>query len=287
MIVCELFGMSSRAPVNITFSLTEFSQHGGATGPHKDGWGVAYFEEEDVRLIRDSDAAANSVYIKFLESLGLSSNIVISHIRKATQGDPKLKNTQPFARELGGQMHVFAHNGDLKRVREQCDITAGSFRPIGETDSEYAFCALLQRMQPLWMNSAPAIANRLMVVKEFAAQIRELGPANFIYSDGDVVFAHGHRRTQADLSIRPPGLHYLCRNCAEETGPFKTKGLSIHLSDQQQEVVVIASVPLTGEAWKPLSEGEIIVMHAGRILEDADAENRQSRPSNQSVEVYR
>ena len=39
--MCELLGMSAHHPASITISLNEFARHGGETGPHADGWGVA------------------------------------------------------------------------------------------------------------------------------------------------------------------------------------------------------------------------------------------------------
>ena len=41
--MCELFGMSTRRPSTVTLSLEEFSRHGGLSGPHKDGWGIALY----------------------------------------------------------------------------------------------------------------------------------------------------------------------------------------------------------------------------------------------------
>jgi predicted glutamine amidotransferase len=54
-----------------------------------------------------------------------------------------MKNCQPFVRELGGRVHVFAHNGDLDIGALRAKLPLGGFRPVGDTDSEYAFCALL------------------------------------------------------------------------------------------------------------------------------------------------
>lgn len=49
----------------------------------------------------------------------------------------------------------------------------------------------------------------------FAAELRRLGPANFMQADGQALFAHGHRRWQpATGRIAPPGLHLLTRHCA-------------------------------------------------------------------------
>jgi glutamine amidotransferase len=43
--MCELFAISSFEPTNVTFSLDEFSKHGGLTGPHKDGWGIVFYAD--------------------------------------------------------------------------------------------------------------------------------------------------------------------------------------------------------------------------------------------------
>ena len=115
--MCELFAMSSRHPATVRMSLEEFSRHGGLAGPHKDGWGIAYYEDGDVRLIKEPFAASDSVCLRFVQDHPYRSSAVISHIRRATQGRRSLANTQPFARELGGRMHVFAHNGDLDGAR--------------------------------------------------------------------------------------------------------------------------------------------------------------------------
>jgi predicted glutamine amidotransferase len=76
---------------------------------------------------------------------------VIAHIRHATQGAVSLANTQPFVRELRGRVHVFAHNGAVGALpasaRGNCG--GGRFQPIGETDSEVAFCQFLGRLAEL------------------------------------------------------------------------------------------------------------------------------------------
>ena len=257
--------MSSRLPTTVDLSVEAFSRHGGLTGPHKDGWGIAYFEGLDVRLIRDTTAAADSDWVRFLGDHPLRSNLIISHIRRATVGETLLGNTQPSVRELGGRMHVFAHNGHLEGVRDLPSLRLGFHRPIGNTDSEYAFCALLARMEPLWLSdSTPTDNDRLAVVDFFARELRPLGPANFLYSDGDLLIAHGHRRTQSSGVIEPPGLWMLQRSCPATGKGFHAEGLTV--SPEGQQVMLLASVPLTDEAWRPLEEGEILGIRSGRRL---------------------
>lgn len=265
--MCELFAMQSRQPATVCLSLEEFARHGGLSGPHKDGWGIAFYEEGDVRLVKEARAASDSRWLRFIQTNPLRSTAVIGHIRKSTQGRRSLANTQPFVRELGGRVHVFAHNGDLDGARLRASLPLGAWRPVGDTDSEHAFCALLEQLRRLWRPASPppALERRRQVVSRFAAALRALGPANFLYADGEAIFAHGHRRTHAD-GIRPPGLHVLCRSCAAERDAFSADGLRIESGSAPQEVVLLASVPLTpGEPWRALGDGEILVARGGRV----------------------
>ena len=58
--MCELFGMSSRYSITVQMSLAEFSRHVGPSGPHKDGWGIAWHDEREIRLVKESAPAADS-----------------------------------------------------------------------------------------------------------------------------------------------------------------------------------------------------------------------------------
>ena len=264
--MCELFVMSSSHPVTVTYSMREFARHGGLTANHADGWGIAYLEDRNARVFRDTDAAAESPHFQLVSALGVRSDTVVSHIRRATQGKVALRNTQPFARELGGRVHLFAHNGDLHGIDRLPELQLGRNLPICETDSEHAFCALLHLLSHLWTkpDAGPELSERLRSVVDFASEIRRLGPANYIYTAGDAIFLHGHRRTHDDGVVRPPGLHLLCRSCEVTPGPIEIPGLAI--TSQTQNVVLAASVPLTGEGWTPLAEGEVVAAHKGEVI---------------------
>jgi glutamine amidotransferase len=164
-------------------------------------------------------------------------------------------------------MQVFAHNGDLPGIERSGMLTFDRYRPVGTTDSEYAFCALLERVRGLRGSSSllPPLDERLSVVSQFAADLRQLGPANFLYADGDTLFAHGHRRIQAASGdIRPPGLFLLSRRCADADETVNASGVSV--APGFQEVLLIASVPLTDENWRPFGEGELVAVSAGQTV---------------------
>jgi len=133
--MCELFAMSSRVPATLGFSLERLARHGGAEGPHRDGWGLAFYEGADCLLLREPRPASESPLMQFMERQGLRTKLALCHIRLATFGGLALRNTQPFARELGGRMHVFAHNGDMPSLADQDLRFPGRFTPIGDSDS--------------------------------------------------------------------------------------------------------------------------------------------------------
>lgn len=264
--MCELLGMSSDVPATLNLSLMKLAEHGGLSGPHRDGWGVAYYEGPDVRLVKEAEAAADSDWVQFVRNHNLRSHIVVAHVRRATMGERSYRNTQPFVRELAGRMHLFAHNGWLAGIFDSPLFRSSRFYPVGETDSEQAFCALLERMAELWQRPGeiPSLEARRSAVSVFAQDLRRLGPANFLYSDGDTLFGHGHRRIQAATSrIEPPGLFLLQRRCHGGGAGFAAGGLSIKAADQT--VALMASVPLSDESWQPLREGEVIAIHKGEI----------------------
>ncbi len=265
--MCELFALSSRIPTTVGFTLERLARRGGIEGPHRDGWDVAFYEGADVFLLREPRAAAESDLVRYIERHAPPSQLVVSHIRRATRGVPALRNIQPFVRELSGYTHVFAHNGELSGIEWRRDFLLGRFRPVGDTDSEWVFCSLLDRLDDIWSAAGgylPPLPERLKVVAAFAEELREFGPVNFLYADGDALFAHAHRRIQADGHEEPPGLHLLERSGEEPPADLATSGVT--LTAVRQEAVLLASVPLTDEPWQPLPEGEVVVIMNGAVV---------------------
>lgn len=263
--MCELFGVSSSVPVRVTYSLHAFAEHGGLIHPNKSGWGIAYHEGKDALLIKEPEPASDSPWVRFIETQPLTSTCVIAHVRYATAGAPSFANTHPFLREVGGQMHFFAHNGGFDGIWTTIPLRTDAFRPVGETDSEYAFCVLLERLAPLWRHangSPPPLSGRLAIVAETAATLRALGPANFLYSDGDVLFAHAHKRHWDEgggrfSEARPPGLSIATRRALSVTG------LNVEATADDASVLYVASVPLTAEGWTPVPEGTVLALREG------------------------
>ena len=117
--MCELLGMDCNVPTDIVFSFTGLRQRGGKTGPHADGWGLAFYEGRAARVFLDPGAAWHSPLARFLGENPIKTVLAIGHVRRRTRGPISLANTHPFIRELWGRHWVFAHNGTLRNVRRR------------------------------------------------------------------------------------------------------------------------------------------------------------------------
>ncbi|EMP56897.1 class-II glutamine amidotransferase [Marinobacter santoriniensis NKSG1] len=266
--MCELLALSCRYPARLTTSLTGLAARAQeAVSRNRDGWGVAFYQGADVALYRDTSAADRSPQVPWLEAHGPETTLSMAYIRHATQGGINLANTGPYVRELNGRMRVFAHNGNLAGIRDRYRSDRRGYHPVGETDSEYAFCLLLNSLaaEENAGEALPPVEQRLAKLAGLFSELRELGPANFLYADSHTLFVHADRRFQpATDRIEPPGLYL--RSCGLDRFPeLLDESVPGSLASGQQ-VTVISTVPLNDKPWQPLAEGEILAIEAGEII---------------------
>ena len=253
--MCQLLGMNCNTPTDITFSFTGFAQRGGKTDHHSDGWGIAFFEGRGLRHYVDHMPAADSPVAELIRHYPIKSENVIAHIRKATQGVVNLQNCHPFVRELWGRYWVFAHNGDLKDFRPRLHA---HFLPVGETDSEHAFCWLMQELAKSHAG-VPSVQELTLTLKDLAARLASYGTFNFLLSNGDAMWAHAST-----------SLQYLERRAPFGVARLSDEDVELDFSRETartDEVVVIATSPLTtNEKWTAFGQGELLVFAQGRRL---------------------
>ncbi len=253
--MCQLLGMNCNVPTDVTFSFTGFAQRGGKTDHHTDGWGIAFFEDKGLRHVVDHLAAVDSPVAVLIRRYPIKSRNVIAHIRKATQGMVSLQNCHPFVRELWGRYWVFAHNGDLKDFRPRLH---SHFRPVGDTDSEHAFCWIMQELAKSHA-SVPSVPELTLTLKELVARIAPHGTFNFLLSNGQALWAHASTH-----------LHYIERRHPFGAAHLSDEDLQLDFSKETGEndqVAVIVTSPLTtNETWTAFGKGELLVFEQGRRL---------------------
>ena len=154
-----------------------------------------------VRLFVDAQSARQSPVAEIVRSYPIKSDNIVAHIRKATQGRVALENTHPFQRELWGRYWVFAHNGDLKDYAPRLHA---SFHPVGGTDSERAFCWLMQELAKAHA-AMPSVAELSVTLRELLPQIARHGTFNCMLSNGEALWAHCATRLSYIVRRHPFG----------------------------------------------------------------------------------
>ncbi|TCP11113.1 glutamine amidotransferase [Crenobacter luteus] len=253
--MCQLLGMNCNTPTDILFSFEGFHRRGGLTDHHADGWGIAFFEGRGCRLFLDDKPSADSPVAALVRSYPIKSENVIAHIRKATVGPVGLANTHPFLREMWGQYWIFAHNGDLKDYHP---APGRYYRPVGGTDSEAAFCAIMENLRRRW-DAPPPLEALWQALLELAGAIRAHGVFNFMLSNGEWLFAHCSTH-----------LHYIVRQAPFATAHLLDEDITVDFAEEttpDDRVAVIATQPLTdNEHWTRIDPGQALLFKDGRAL---------------------
>jgi len=254
--MCELFGLSANRDVFVSFTWRGFLRRGRF---HYHGWGVAWYLSKGIGLVKEPRPAPESPIAKLLLN-GIRGYIVISHVRLASRGKPSYVNTHPFVRKLHGSEWVFAHNGDVSGIMDDPEFKLKHYFPVGETDSEYAFCYIMDSLRVLG-SGVESIIRVSKTIWSLANKIESYGKFNFLLSNGNYLFAYMNK---------PETLHYLLRYPPH-------KGL-VKLVDEDFEVrleeikapnelaALIATKPLTNEDWKPLELNTLYVFHKGDAI---------------------
>ncbi len=253
--MCELLGMECNVPTDIVFSFSGLALRGGLKGPHADGWGLALYDGRGVRTFLEPTAAAHSPLARFVRENPIKTLLAIAHVRRRTRGKIALENTHPFVRELWGRPFVFAHNGTVPRVRRH---RLGAFHPIGTTDSEHAFCVLLDRLANRFA-SYPSPAKLSAAVAKIGGELGRGGTFNFLLGDGRHLFARCATK-----------LAYIIRKAPFGKATLSDDDVRVDFAEvttPKDRVAVIATTPLTrDETWTLGKPGEMWTFDRGALI---------------------
>lgn len=255
--MCELLGFSFNQPISPNISFKGFRRRGKS---NPDGWGIAYYPDESVQIIKEPLQSMDSQLGKYVENNDIVySKVIISHVRRVSVGGKKYKNTHPFSRELKGEDYTLAHNGTLRSYKQ--NLTLRKYQPIGETDSEYAFCYLLNQISERniisWTND-----DYSWLLSELQ-KINQYGDFNCILSNGKLLFCY---RDNSGYN----GLCYVKREAPFNEIHLIDKDYSIDLrleKNPEQRGYIIATRALTsGENWINFEPGELKVFNDGQLI---------------------
>jgi predicted glutamine amidotransferase len=271
--MCELMGMCFEKTVGAEVSIREFALR---DFENADGWGLAWYHEGSLTLVKEPLSWRKSKYARFLVSYErLESHIFIGHVRHATVGGPpKHADTHPFSRELSGRHYCFAHNGTVSKAFESFQVQR--YHPIGDTDSEYIFCLLLDRIADRgahldsgddwnWFHAQLAMLN-------------ELGKLNCLMSDGKRLFCYHDVNGFKGLHMHGAGLD------EHEERHLDDPGVSLDIeSDDATNGVVVATRPLNESPWHAFRKGELVVIESGKLIFSSSRSRIAQQPRSHAM----
>lgn len=226
------------------------------------GWGVGWYpaSERGASVVKDPTSAGRpdqpiAAWHRFV------STSFVFHLR-GHQRPRKQEDAQPFVRSYGGRQWIFAHDGDLAEgwAERFPLLDDPSFEPLGRTDSEHAFCWLLARMAEKRYRAIAEVPPEEM--RGWMRELNQGGQLNLLLADGDdlVVYRDATGRGSLQLTRRIPP-HY-----ANELRSDAIRISTEAPEDPNRTVLVVSSVPLTQDNWRPLALGELLVARRGSIV---------------------
>lgn len=225
----------------------------GGSNPH--GWGVAFYPDggRAAFVVKEPCPSVRSPVAAFLrESDIVRSKIVVSHVRRMSAGRVVYSDTHPFVRELFGRDWVFAHNGTLNASA----LRVKFYEPVGETDSEKAFCVMLDRLRDVRRTRKTPRE----VIEKAAREISRLGDFNFLMSDGERLYAFWSGYSELYYVVRVPPHRGIVRLVDED--------FEVNLGEMKEgdEVAtIVATRPLTSEEWVKFPRQKLMVFRNGLL----------------------
>ena len=251
--MCRLFGLYANKLVNAYFSFFEAKRSfENLSREHSQGWGIAWFDGFKWDLYKEPQSLHESNEAK-RRIKNIRGIIIISHVRRASQGEVKKENTHPWLYKD----YVFAHNGDANREK-LLNLLSENYKDLeGETDSEVLFHLIVQETE----NSGEFIEGVRRAIARINSNNIYYTSLNFVASDGRKLYAL--RYADEDLLYRYT-LYYLKRpreglkidKVSEKTAQLIRMKLAAG-----EKAIIVASEKLTEEEWEEIPNKHMLIVN--------------------------
>lgn len=242
-------------------------------GSHSYGWGFGWYpgDHSSAMVTKDPGALGKHVLLDAITDwANFRSTVFFCKVRGASKGYNHTQS-QPFSRSFAGRDWLFMHNGDLDKIElEKLHGTkTRSLEPLGNTDSELAFCSLLSLIQGSDTRKVADIGPG--VLHPWFQRFDALGSSDMCLSDGDsIVCFHGSQspKQMCYARIQPP----------DNQGTYVSEAAEISLSDPRdayRTALIVSSSPFASGQWTQMQPGQMVVIRRGTVVWDSALEQRQ------------
>ncbi len=267
--MCRLYGFRANEETKVECTLVRAQnalmiQSGGDLrgATHRDGWGIAMYENSLPEVERRATAADQDLHFS-VTAERVFAHTVVAHVRDATVGGAQLVNCHPFS--FGAW--VFAHNGTVREFARLGPVMAREtdsdllVERLGSTDSEAAFLWLLTRIRRAGIDLSSSKVEVALLAEVMAASVQELSARcvaaqaekeerlNFLLTDGkSLVVSRWHN-----------GLYWVLREGVHDCEVCGIPHVR-HDSRRDYRAVVVASEPISEEPWQEVPDGSVLTV---------------------------
>lgn len=264
--MCRLFGFRSVIPSQVHRSLLAAENALGVqSSQHPDGWGVAFYVDGTPHVTRSPLSALGDALFHRLSGV-VSSQTVLAHVRRATQGPKTVFNCHPF--QYG--RWVFAHNGDVPNFETRREALMAEVAPrlrrfiLGETDSEVIFFIFLTQLSTFGpLAGRHNIDAALTALRSTVRRVRELCDDAQVRSTLTLMATDGETLVAAQGGKELYVSTYKTRCGERDACPSLSASCEAAPGDGPVNHFIVSSEPLQGEnVWLGLSPGDMIGVDA-------------------------
>lgn len=189
--MCELFGFSAKKPESITEYLRTFYSHSPAN-PH--GWGLALWQNAASEFLKEPIEALRSGFLAGRLAQGVTADVALGHIRRATVGNVYQKNCHPYiSTDISGRAWTLIHNGTIFDF----PAMAPFYGSLGsDTDSACLLAYFLDQMNRSIQKVGRALnpRERFSLMNRLIIQAAPGNKLNLILFDGELLYVHTNYR---------------------------------------------------------------------------------------------
>ncbi len=231
------------------------------------GWGIGWYpgSERGASVVKDPTSSGQAGVGAALGDWNrFRSTLFLSHMR-GHQRPRSQQDAQPFVRSYGGRQWIFAHDGDLTPGYAD-PLSLGedpTLAPLGRTDSEHAFCWILEQIRSTRARSLKGVPPEAL--HEWFREVNRAGTVNALLSDGQRLAVY-----------RDAGLHgqllWTRRIPPHASNHLQSEAVVVDLegaADVNHTSLIFSSSPLSSDSWVPMQPGQLMLARRGAVLWDS------------------
>lgn len=265
-IIAVSLDASSSPSININFKSHQKSGY-------IPSWGLGWYPEDNLSTMLTKGEAAKDTAI-FANAVtdwsNFRSTTFFYKIKSSTQ-EYNYNESQPFSRSFSGRDWMFSHSGDLdKESLKKIQNNQPNFllEPIGNSDSELAFCYILSQIHKHNSKTISGIEPNLLY--SWFKEIDSFGSADMYLTDGESMICFHGTASQSNMSysrIQPP----------HNQGVYNSESTQFSLDDPRdiyRTALVVTNSSFYEGSWTNMALGQLIIIKRGAIIWNSHFNNK-------------